>query len=80
MTKKTQEEFEARVAPVAAAHSDLLLRITELTKALIAKGVISQDEIDSALTGAQREALRLRFVDEFLSGAERIAREEGLLD
>jgi hypothetical protein len=66
------------VAAAASSHADLLVRITELTRALVDKGLISKENIKSSMTDEERLALRLSAVDRFMDDAERIAREEGV--
>lgn len=76
----TEPDITPSIATTASSHADLLLRITELTRALVNKGVISQEDIKTSMTDGERDALRIVLLEKFLESAERIAREEGLSD
>ncbi len=57
--KRTPDEdaMTIALAAAAAAYSDLLVRIAQLTQALIAKGVITAADVEKSMTAEERSDL-----------------------
>jgi hypothetical protein len=64
------------LAAAAASHADLIIRINELTRALVRKGLISGEDIKAALSEDEAKTLRAAATSQFLEDAERMGQVE----